>query len=83
MMAAAAALQVHSVDDLLVDYLTRDEFAEQLGISPRTAARWEVLRIGPPVTRIGRTPYYSKTSTREWLKAQEVKQIRDERRARR
>lgn len=72
-----------STDNLLDDYFTREQFAEELDISPRTAARWEMLRIGPPVTRIGRTPYYRKLSTREWLRAREARPVREERRGRR
>ncbi len=46
-------------DDILSDYLTRREAAAALGKSDRTLARWENQRIGPAITYIGRTPYYS------------------------
>jgi len=63
-----------SHNDILEDYTTRSETAKALNKSERTLERWESLRIGPPVTRIGKTPYYLKESTKAWLRKQEQKQ---------
>lgn len=58
---------------VLSDYLTREELATQLGRCVRTLERWESLRIGPPITRIGKTPMYKVESVRAWLQSQERK----------
>ena len=39
--------------------------------NPRTLDRWDVLRTGPPRTRVGRKIYYNRVSVRRWLAAQE------------
>ena len=56
---------------LLDEYFTRPELAAELGKSERTLERWERLRIGPPVTRLGITPLYNIKGARTWLRAQE------------
>jgi len=63
-----------SQNDILEDYVTRAEIAKSLNKSERTLERWESRRIGPPVTRIGKTPYYQKESAKKWLRSQEQKQ---------
>lgn len=35
---------------ILTDYLTEEQAAAELGISPRTLSRWQKLRKGPPYT---------------------------------
>ncbi len=40
------------------EFLTPDALARELGKSPRTLARWDVLRCGPPKIRVGRSVYY-------------------------
>jgi hypothetical protein len=62
--------------NILAEYLTRTKLAEQLDKSARTLARWEVLRIGPPVTYIGREPYYRIDAVHDWLKSRETKMVR-------
>ncbi len=57
---------------LLVDYLTPDELAEEFKKSPRTIARWDRLRIGPPKTVIGKKPYYRREAVREWMLGNEI-----------
>jgi len=47
--------------------LSRPELAAAIAKSERTLQRWEALRLGPPVTRVGQTPYYREESIREWL----------------
>jgi hypothetical protein len=66
-------IDAHSdAGSVLSEYMTQEELATQINKSPRTIARWRRLREGPPVTYIGRTPYYYRPSTREWLASQEV-----------
>jgi hypothetical protein len=60
-----------STENVLADYLSRAELATQLGKTERTLARWAELRVGPPITNIGRQPRYQIDSVRAWLKAQE------------
>lgn len=59
--------------DILVDYLDEDAAAKELRRNPRTLQRWRSARIGPPVTYIGKTPYYRKQSLQDWLLTQERK----------
>lgn len=66
-----------STENILSDYLPRDKLARQLRKSERTLARWETLRIGPPVTHIGREPHYCIESVRAWLKSRETKMVRE------
>jgi len=65
--------------DLRGDFYSREELALELGLSARTIARWEVLRTGPPITRIGRQVLYRKSSVRAWLAAQESPPVRTSR----
>jgi hypothetical protein len=62
--------------NILSGYITRPKLAKQLRRSERTLARWEDLRIGPPVTRVGCEPYYNAESIRAWLKSCEQKMPR-------
>jgi hypothetical protein len=52
---------------VLEGYLSKEQLARQLCLSPRTIDRWEALRKGPPRVCIGRTILYSIHSVREWL----------------
>ena len=63
---------------LLADYLTPDELAEELDKSPRTIARWDSLRIGPPKTMVGKRPLYRREGVRDWLLRKEQAQTRAE-----
>jgi hypothetical protein len=56
---------------LLVDYVKRKSFAAELGVSQETLIRWEKDGHGPPVTRLGRIPYYYRPSATAWLRSQE------------
>jgi len=60
----------------LVDYLTRSALAKLLRRSERTLARWECLRIGPPVVKIGRLMHYKKSSVMAWLDKHEQQRRR-------
>jgi hypothetical protein len=61
---------------VLGEYLTREELATELRINVRTLARWEVLRIGPPRTKVGSRTLYKRGSVVAWLAAQELKSAR-------
>jgi hypothetical protein len=62
---------------ILDGYMDEPQLAEALDKTPRTLARWRAQRIGPPVTRIGRKPFYNVESARAWLKSREQKMVRD------
>ena len=53
--------------ELLGDYLTKAQLAQELGRHPRTIDRWARLRAGPPETVIGRQRLYKRTSVEKWL----------------
>src|ERR1022692_1849033 len=52
---------------VLEGFLSREELAQQLGLSLRTIDRWEAQRKGPPRVCVGRTILYNIDSVREWL----------------
>lgn len=56
---------------LLSEYLTPDELANELDVCLETIKRWRRLGRGPPVTLIGRFPYYLRTSVILWLRNSE------------
>jgi hypothetical protein len=62
--------------NILDGYIDRPECAKQLDKTVRTLERWESLREGPPVTKIGRRPYYSLASLRKWLESCERPMVR-------
>jgi hypothetical protein len=55
----------------LDDYQDLASFCEQLGISKRTAKRWQLTRTGPPQTRVGKKILYRKSAIAAWLKHRE------------
>ena len=55
----------------LSQYLTELEFARGIKKSVRTVQRFRRLRIGPPVTYVGKTPMYRCAGIATWLLAQE------------
>ena len=57
--------------DVLSEFVTKEEFARELGKNPRTLDRWSVLGIGPPRTKIGREVLYRRSSIQKWLIARE------------
>lgn len=65
-----------STTAILSEYAPEAEVAKQLGKSPRTLARWRMLRIGPPPTQIGRETVYRIDAVLEWLKSRETKIVR-------
>jgi len=52
-------------------YRLENNESQFLGKTPRTLKRWRQRRVGPPVTIIGRTVYYSILGTDDWLLRQE------------
>ena len=72
---SAGSLPVFTNNPLLSDYLTVDEFAQLIGKDKRTVQRWLSLGIGPPITRIGKTPLFQIDSAKAWIKNQEAKPL--------
>jgi hypothetical protein len=56
---------------LLDNFLTQAEAGTELRKDPRTLKRWQDRKIGPPITYVGRTPYYSVEALRRWIAGQE------------
>jgi hypothetical protein len=60
-------------EPLLSDYYTQKEAAAELKVTERTLDRWQRLREGPPITKLGRRILYRRSSLRAWLLAREGK----------
>ena len=58
-------------ENVLADYMSRNELAEEIDRNPRTLDRWASLGIGPPRTILGRRTMYRRQAVLEWLRAQE------------
>jgi Helix-turn-helix domain len=58
-------------NSLLAGYLSPDELAAELEVCTKTLDRWRVFDEGPPVTKIGRKTYYSRSGVAEWLRERE------------
>jgi transcriptional regulator with XRE-family HTH domain len=56
---------------ILDEYISRKDFAAELGVAEATLIRWEKDGKGPPVTRIGRDVLYYIPSTKKWVRSQE------------
>jgi hypothetical protein len=56
---------------LLDEFLTQCDAAKAINKHPRTLKRWEDRGCGPPVTYIGRTPYYHIPALKRWIAEQE------------
>lgn len=48
-------------------FLTVDEFATELGISPGTIYGWRHRKYGPPAHKIGGQVRYRRTDIDEWI----------------
>jgi hypothetical protein len=57
--------------NLLHEYFQPETLAAELDVCTKTLDRWKALGIGPPVTKIGRKTYYSRTGVTVWLQEQE------------
>jgi hypothetical protein len=58
-------------EPVLSDYFTQKEAAAELKITERTLDRWQRLREGPPITKLGRRILYRRSSLQAWLLARE------------
>jgi hypothetical protein len=58
-------------ESLLSEYFTQEEAATELKVTGRTLDRWQRLREGPPITRLGRRILYRRSSLQAWLRARE------------
>jgi hypothetical protein len=59
-------------EPVLSDYFTQEEAATELKVTERTLDRWQRLREGPPITRLGRRILYRRSSLQAWLRRREV-----------
>ena len=66
---------------VLDKYLSIKDLAAEIGVNRRTLNRWNELRMGPPVTRIGHRVYYNKDSVDAWLRSREHVMVREKTRA--
>jgi len=57
--------------NLLDEYFSPEELASELLSCTKTLDRWRVLGIGPPITKIGRKTYYSRSGVAAWLQERE------------
>jgi hypothetical protein len=57
-------------------YVTRGRLAPTLNRSPRTIARWDAARIGPPKIQIGKLILYDLGKVPDWLAAHETEPVR-------
>jgi hypothetical protein len=55
-------------EPLLSEYFTQEEAATELKVTERTLDRWQRLREGPPITRLGRRILYRRSSLQAWLR---------------
>jgi hypothetical protein len=58
-------------EQLLSEFLTKEELAAELRRDVRTVDRWHVLGLGPPRTCFGRSIFYKRSSVQKWLADQE------------
>ena len=59
---------------LLDGYLTPDQLAAEFGCCVETLKRWKRAGEGPPVTYIGRYPYYARAGAMAWLQSRDREQ---------
>ncbi len=60
--------------ELLSDYITRDQLAQELRVTTRTLDKWAHLRTGPKKIKVGSRCFYRRSDILAWLdqKAQEA-----------
>lgn len=66
---------------VLDGYLTDDEQARVLLLTPRTLRNWRRLGKGPPYVRVGKRIFYPLAGNAAWLKANEQTPVQSERAA--
>ena len=71
-----ATLETRNVAEPLLgsDFLTADALARELGVSPRTIARWHVGRTGQPRVCLGKKIIFRRASVIAWLEGREDRQ---------
>jgi predicted DNA-binding transcriptional regulator AlpA len=57
------------MSELLADFFTKGQLANELGCAPATLDRWERLKKGPPKTKIGQLVLYRRADVAAWLAA--------------
>ena len=62
-----------AADNLLEGMVSRQDLAQQLGLSVDTLRRWETEGDGPASIRVGRRVLYRVTVVNAWLRARERK----------
>lgn len=70
-MAHPAEAENASSPEVFSGWMSREELATELGVQPKTLAKWQNQRIGPPLVKIGRKVWYRKEAVQEWLRKQE------------
>ncbi len=60
-----------TTEQLLSDYIEKDEAAAELNVCGRTLDRWHQLKEGPPRVTIGRRILYRRSSVATWLASRE------------
>jgi len=58
--------------DVLSDWINREDLAQQLSVTTDTLARWAAQGSGPPRIRIGRRVLYRRSSVEKWLSEMEM-----------
>lgn len=58
--------------NVLLDWISRDDLAEQLGVKVDTLRRWDARRLGPPHAKIGARVMYRREAVRAWLVSREI-----------
>lgn len=62
--------------NLLDEYLKPDELAAELNVCTKTLHIWRINGSGPPITKIGRKPFYSRAGVLAWLREREQRSTR-------
>jgi predicted DNA-binding transcriptional regulator AlpA len=62
--------------NLLFDYITREQLAQELKVTTRTIDKWAWQRTGPAKIKIGARCYYNRHDVIAWMNAQRVTQGR-------
>jgi hypothetical protein len=57
-------------DGVLANYLSRDQLADELGVTTRTISRWRWNRKGPPAHRIAGRVMFKRADVVVWLEQQ-------------
>jgi predicted DNA-binding transcriptional regulator AlpA len=76
MMAAKVTTATQAAPALLGDFVEPNTLAGELGISPRTLARWTALRQGPPRVKVGKLVLFRKAAVLDWLQRNEQRTLR-------